>query len=398
MIIDLWNNVNGYVIITVEGQQVERFVNMAIRRDIYLWDIINLGDKKLRMKVSVKGFKKIHPVALKTKCRVKILGKRGTPFVVNRYKHRKAFLAGILIFITLVVYLNSFVWKIDIQGLKEIKRKYVLNLLKDEGLKEGVIKYGMNTKKLQDDFMLKAQGIVWINIKISGNRALVKVVEGTKPPTIVDESKPCNIIAKNSGLIEKTIVKNGKPEIITGDYVIKNQLLISGVVPGSDISQVKYRYVHADGNIYAKTWYEDSITTNYKNIKKINTKSYRNNYGLSIFNRDFLLPFGKVTYKNYKYKKTINKAKIGDDLYLPFGLIKEKYIEQKNEAYTLKKTDIEKLNKNILLKKINRKIPKTAKKVSFKFVNSNTGSGIKTLIVVECIEDIGEERIIKISQ
>lgn len=47
----------GYVIIKVEGLTLERFLNLAATRDIYLWDINRIGHTILEMKVTIEGFR-----------------------------------------------------------------------------------------------------------------------------------------------------------------------------------------------------------------------------------------------------------------------------------------------------------------------------------------------------
>ncbi len=38
-IIKIWHYLKGYVIIKIEGLTLERFLNLAANKDIYLWDI-----------------------------------------------------------------------------------------------------------------------------------------------------------------------------------------------------------------------------------------------------------------------------------------------------------------------------------------------------------------------
>ena len=40
MFLALWNYLRGYVIIYVTGFSVERFINLAVNRGIFIWDII----------------------------------------------------------------------------------------------------------------------------------------------------------------------------------------------------------------------------------------------------------------------------------------------------------------------------------------------------------------------
>jgi len=91
LIFRLWNYIRGYVIIFVEGYFLEKFVNICTRRQILLWDIQRDRNSKMTLKVSIRGFKMLKPVAKKTGCRVKILEKRGLPFLLNRYRTGKLF-------------------------------------------------------------------------------------------------------------------------------------------------------------------------------------------------------------------------------------------------------------------------------------------------------------------
>ena len=40
MFLALWNYIRGYVIIYVTGFSVERFINMAVNKGIFIWDVI----------------------------------------------------------------------------------------------------------------------------------------------------------------------------------------------------------------------------------------------------------------------------------------------------------------------------------------------------------------------
>ena len=62
----LWNYIRGYVIIVVEGYFLEKFVNICTRRQILLFDISRQKNSKMTLKVSIKGFRMLRPIAKKT--------------------------------------------------------------------------------------------------------------------------------------------------------------------------------------------------------------------------------------------------------------------------------------------------------------------------------------------
>lgn len=54
MFLALWNYIRGYVIIYVTGFSVERFINMAVNKGIFIWDVIQEKNMVI-MKASVKN-------------------------------------------------------------------------------------------------------------------------------------------------------------------------------------------------------------------------------------------------------------------------------------------------------------------------------------------------------
>ncbi|MFG6319406.1 MAG: sporulation protein YqfD, partial [Clostridia bacterium] len=79
----------GFVNISVEGFFTERFINSCFSNAIFLWDLKRENSTYLKVKISVKDFKKIKKIARITKCKVKIEKKSGVPFFISKYRKRK---------------------------------------------------------------------------------------------------------------------------------------------------------------------------------------------------------------------------------------------------------------------------------------------------------------------
>ena len=74
MVLNVWNSLRGYVVIEVSGFSVERFINLATHRGVYIWDVC-FEDGAAQMKVSAKAFRLLRYCAKKTKCKIKIKSK-----------------------------------------------------------------------------------------------------------------------------------------------------------------------------------------------------------------------------------------------------------------------------------------------------------------------------------
>jgi similar to stage IV sporulation protein len=70
MIFKFFRFLRGYLIIEIQGQFLERFINLAIKSNIFLWDI-EKTQCRMTLKISTKGFKRIRKAARKTHTKVK---------------------------------------------------------------------------------------------------------------------------------------------------------------------------------------------------------------------------------------------------------------------------------------------------------------------------------------
>ena len=133
----LFSYLIGYLKINVEGYYIERFINLCRNNKIMTWNLNRKNDIELEVKVRVDDFKEVCQIAKKTKCKVKIIKKRGFPFLWNRYKKRKIFFAFLLILILLTILSSNFVWNVDIQEENGKELENIAQDVENAGLKTG---------------------------------------------------------------------------------------------------------------------------------------------------------------------------------------------------------------------------------------------------------------------
>ena len=68
-----------YVCVLVKSRFIERFINICIGRNIYLWDIRYKNECEANMKMSMSSFHKVRSIAKKTHSSVRIQKKKGLP-------------------------------------------------------------------------------------------------------------------------------------------------------------------------------------------------------------------------------------------------------------------------------------------------------------------------------
>lgn len=327
----LYTELSGYVNIKVEGFFVERFINMCLAQDIFLWNIKYENNVLVKLKISVADFKKIKKIAKKTKSKVKIETKVGLPFFLYHYRKRKIFLILACIVFLLIFILTRFVWNIEIIGTKNISVEELRAVLKEEGIKEGILKNSIETEEVINTIRLKREDIAWIGIKIKGTNVIVEVVEAKEKPEVIDETKICNIVAKKSATISKIIVQNGTARVSVGDAVNAGDLLVEGVMEGQYTGS---RQVNAEATIYGKISYEKSKKESLIQEIEKSTGKEEKKIEINLNNFKIILPKGVSKFENYDTIKTNKKLKLFSNFYLPISFTEIKFVEKQKEYKT----------------------------------------------------------------
>lgn len=325
IIVKIIDYIKGFVKIDIQGHFIERFINVCMRRNIYLWDIENIEKNRMNMNISIRGFKSLRPVARKTKTKVKIIKKKGLPFFFSKYKKRKLFFGGIIIMFAIICYITSLVLVVDIKGNTTISDEEILVSLENYGFKAGKPRRKVDVTKLQNSVMLDIDGISWMWIDIDGIKATVEVKEKVPIPKIIDKNSPCNIISSKDGVITAISATNGKRVVGVGDVVSKGDLLISGIVGSRDEG---YKYMHSSGSVKARTWYEKSVEIplfkeEYSLTDKKIKKSTINFFGFSVklYLRD------KIPFEYYNSSGKIHRLRLFGNYYLPLSFSTSVYEE-----------------------------------------------------------------------
>ncbi|NSW91802.1 MAG: sporulation protein YqfD [Firmicutes bacterium] len=390
LLLRLWNYLRGYVIILVEGYFLERFINICTHRQVFLWDIQRRNDLTMTLKVSIKGFKMLRPISRKSRCRVRIIKKKGLPFFLNRYKRRKAFVFGIVLFFVLFNLLASFIWDVEISGNKEIRTADILQKLAVLGVKPGVLKYRINADRVAKTLILQIKELSWVSFEIRGTKAKLSIEERRQPPSLIAKDVPCNIVAERDGIIHSIIVKDGREVVKEGDTIVKGQLLVSGVMENEREPGQK-RLVHSIAEIKARTWYEGNGITNIKAIEAIRTGNVKSVYTLILFNKKIKLPLNKgIDFQNYDKVELKKVLQVGENFILPFWLVIEEYYENKLVEKELSIEEAKIIARDNALKKLMKIIPDDAKIINQIIDYTQSEEGLITAnVIIECIEDIG---------
>ncbi len=390
LILRLWNYIKGYVIIIVEGYFLEKFINICTHRNIRLWNVRWQKNSRVSMRLSIDDFKQIRPVVKKTKCKVHIDKRKGLPFILNRYKSRKAFIIGSGICIITFFLISSFVWDISVKGNNNISTEFIMERLKENGVETGALKFRINTDDVVENMMLQINDLARISVSLKGTRIYVDVTERKKPPVLINKNIPCNIVALRDGVIYSIVAKEGLETVKIGDTVTKGQLLITGRIDNLKNPEMPPLMVHSIGSVKARTWYEANAKVEQTLVKTKRTGLQKNQYSLVFFMKKLKLFHGKIPYNNSEHVEVRKKLSLGADFALPFEMIVDQYYEYELEHTKIDAATAKKMAADKALELAQKQIPESAEIIKKNYTEQVDDNGNKIVrVIVECIEDIG---------
>ncbi|MEJ8548012.1 sporulation protein YqfD [Brevibacillus borstelensis] len=247
---------NGHITITIRGKRFERFLNMAVRQGIQVWNIRRVGSEVSSCDILVQDYFRLRPLLKETGCRVHVQKREGFPFWLLHLRKKAGFITGVALFFFGLYMLSSFVWNIEVMGTKKLHPETVIKAAAQVGVKEGVWKVKLKEPQdIQREMMQLIPQASWIGVSIQGTKAIIQVVEKEEqeiPPPL----SPRHLVAKKRAVIQTILPEAGKKTVSVNQVVNKGQILISGII-GNDQRQ---KAVAAKGTVKGEVWYISNVS------------------------------------------------------------------------------------------------------------------------------------------
>lgn len=385
----------GYYLLILKGAGADRLINICNMNEIKIWNITKNEDA-LTLCAYRKDYKRILGFAEKTETDIDIMLDKGIPFLLHKYRKRKCFLIGFLIFIFLVWKYTTFVWDINIEGEGYYSFEEIEKRIKENYVPIGSKVSGINCKWLEDALRQDYPEISWISCELKGTQLNVTLTETIRDDTISERNVPCNIVASEDCIVTEILVKNGMAVVEVGDEVKKGDILITGVVNiyNEYDELIETNYVPASGFVYGqiKRSYEDEFNMNHyiKNYTE-NKKTY-----YSFFIKENIFePFKhENSFVNYDVITDYKKVKIFDTFYIPFAYQKTTISEYEPKLSTYTDKEAEEKAKNKLqvyindLRKKGVEILENNVKISIRNGKCHAGGNLVTRELVGIPSDI----------
>ncbi len=383
--------------IKVEGFEQQKLLTECMKKDITIKDIHTQNDIEMTltlMKWDYQDFLNI----VKNRYQITILKESGYQPVARKTFRKKSTIVGLILFALILYYQSTFVSEIRILGYESFNESQIRESLREAGLYEGCSK-NIDIEKVKLHIYQDLDNIAWVGVKYIGNLAEVTIAEGSITPKPVEQSKPCDIVADKEGYVEKTIAREGVIAAKTGTFVNPGDVLISGIIPiestayGTDAAELTERYVHAEGEVYARIpyrlfYYQEKFTY----LKKPTGNSI---YGIRLEIGNLKINTGRLlyNYENSLYREKVLFHEI-HPIPVTLGFVKIDEVEVSRKERS--QADIKKQANRQVRSAIKEKLPENVQILNKSLKFSSRENIIGVAIILESLEEIGKEKEIVI--
>ncbi|WP_044642380.1 sporulation protein YqfD [Risungbinella massiliensis] len=330
--------VTGQVQITLKGERIGQFLDYAVQAGIPLENLVWMEEDKLSIHLALRHFFPMYRAAKMYKLQIRIYRKLGMPFIWKRVKKRRFFAIGAILFFLILTSLSSFVWKVDIEGNKQVPNEQILSLLRTHGVYPGQLKVKLpQTDTLQFEMQQKLPQASWIGVRLEGTRIVVTVAEKRQieqsPEQVKMEGK-FHLIAKKDAMIYQMQITHGQPLVGVNHVVKKGQVLVSGYYGNPEAPETG-EAVGASGVVLGQVWYQSEVYAPMKLERKEYTGARQKKKFLFLGSYIVRNPFSKqAPFEQYEMIQEVRPIQIGSWEF-PFGLVEEEYLEMKNNQEKL---------------------------------------------------------------
>lgn len=302
MLLRLIRFFRGYVTFKIIGRFPERFINLALKNGIGIFDAVP-KDGFLTASMIISDYRVIRSIARRCSVKLKITSRHGLPFITFKYRSRWGIAVGIALFIIAAMLMQNFLWTVEFNGIKTLSETEILCSLEKAGFKEGKYKGSLDLHKIEREILLEYKEIGWMSINLIGSHAEIEIKEKALVPQKEYSSDYSNIIAATDGVILSTNISRGTSMVKVGSAVSQGQLLISGTYENA---LGELHFVDAQAEVIASTSYNFTATADEVSVyNKLADESKRSK--LSFFWFEFPVSFSpqKSPFTSYDEAKQI---------------------------------------------------------------------------------------------
>ncbi|TFB24842.1 sporulation protein YqfD [Filobacillus milosensis] len=383
MIIKKQYILDGYVDVVITGKSTERMINDLTRKGVSFYDVRKVSNHEIHLRMKYTEAFNLRNARKQYGCKIHFKKRGGVP---HYYQNRRKWLPlviSIILVISFIFVLSNMVWKVEISGGSPEVRYEVDELIDSLGLNRGSFIQQMDSiSNIEREIMNKVEEVSYVGIKRTGTAYHIMIEENKNNMNDLNRD-PSNLVAEQTGTIQRMYVTNGRPVVKVNDFVKKDDVLVTG-----KLDDEKEIYTYSEGEVIAEVWYNVNGTINLATEKRDLIDDVEDHYAIK---------FGDYEWFPKQPRELSLLMEENKPVYFLFWKtpisIQKKYYYPESEA--VETFDEEELLQDAIVEQLKRKLGQSIEVVYQKVLHQEKDSDkVKLEIFVKVLEDITKEQII----
>lgn len=228
---------------------------------ICIYDVLAHDAFRISFSAKRKDIRSITRICEKRGDRIDIEGWTGYIFYILRLLKRPLFLAGLLCWLFLSLWLPTRILFVFVSGADRISDTYILECAADCGIRMGASGKEVRSEQVKNALLSQIPTLQWAGVNTSGCVATIYVREKTPKDIVSPKVAITDILSTQDAIVKEITVHAGTALCQPGQAVKKGQALISCYQDNGQVLQFtgargevfgeSKRYLHATTPLYA---------------------------------------------------------------------------------------------------------------------------------------------------
>ena len=261
---DIFHSLSGAVDLEITTADPAACLTAITEAGIILRHVRTVDGVTLQISVFRQDCRKIGTMAAHRGWELKILGRKGIYWRMQRMLHRPVLLWGVLVLLLLVLYLPTRVLFVQVEGNIQIPTRLLLEAAENCGIEFGASRRAVRSERMKNSLLQAVPQLQWAGVNTHGCVAVISVRERSMPEQIPESIGVSSMVALRDGIITACTATEGNLLCRPGQAVREGEILISGYTDCG----ILIRATQAKGEVFARTIREISIISPVSRMTK----------------------------------------------------------------------------------------------------------------------------------
>ena len=212
---------------SVQGLNLDRFINNVKNKGITLYNVKKKSNKHLIVSVSMSESEKFFAIGKELCYNMKKIGEKGKILPIIKLWRSFGIVLGAIIFCTCSFVYNDYIFAFSFSGSGSVYENEVLSYLSGVGIKTYTRFSSINLERLEDEILSANKNLSYVSLSKNGNTLKIELSKANQDVDRL-QGNVFSLYSDIDGQVEKIKVYRGTPLVKVGDTIKKGDLLVDG--------------------------------------------------------------------------------------------------------------------------------------------------------------------------